>query len=136
MSDNRREALEALRDKVKAGVDIQPREFRVIAPEGLIANDDLYEFWIDAWVNAEKAHNGSLDAARVLHDAVLPGWGASISVKERDDGFVMAWLSENLNHNPKARRAEYRGYKIDPARAWLLAILSALISETPKGETP
>ena len=135
MSDNRREALEALRDKVKAGNDIQPREFRVIAPEGLIANDDLYEFWIDAWVNAEKAHNGSLDAAKALHKAVLPDLGWEVTRVSKYPGMIPG-------SSPFEFRADvgwgttWVGRADDPARAWLLSILSALISETPKRETP
>lgn len=134
MSDNRREALEALRDKVKAGVEVQPREFRVIAPEGLIANDDLYEFWIDAWVNAEKAHNGSLDAAKALHDAVLPGWVIhDMGNNSRSMGWTVVIASKAGDYASSHEGQDCR--QENPARAWLLSILSALISETPKGET-
>ena len=75
------------------------------------------------------AYNGSLDAAQRIHEAALPGWGATISVKERDDGFVRAWVSENANHVAKARHSDCRAYKISPARAWLIAIIKALIEK-------
>jgi hypothetical protein len=81
----------------------------------------------DGW--AELAYHGSLDAALRLHEALLPGWGWAVDW--RDDGFVMAWLSPNLNRMPEAERAaaplvDERNYSGKPARAWLLAILRAM----------
>jgi hypothetical protein len=78
---------------------------------------------------AWQAYNGSLDAALRLHEALLPGWGWAVDW--RDDGFVMAWLSPNLNRMPEAERAaaplvDERNYSGKPARAWLLAILRAM----------
>jgi hypothetical protein len=78
---------------------------------------------------ASRAYNGSLDAALRLHEALLPGWGWAVDW--RDDGFVMAWLSPNLNRMPEAERAaaplvDERNYSGKPARSWLLAILRAL----------
>lgn len=71
--------------------------------------------------DAIKAFRGSLDAAKALHDALLPGWG---------------WM---LNHMAGAARGASDGALVDavepfrshgansynPARAWLLAILRA-----------
>ncbi len=97
------------------GLDIGRRGFRCIAPAGLIPNDELYEVWIDNWTNAEKAHLGSLDAAKALHEAVCPN--QSVRIDRRSRGWVV-WLD-----NP------HQGISQNPARAWLLAILSALIAE-------
>lgn len=63
------------------------------------------------------AHNGSLDAALEIHNAVLPGWEYGY------DGSI-AWVKI------KGLRTSYRhdagnGYT---SRAWLIAILSALIA--------
>lgn len=67
-----------------------------------------------------KAFNGSLDAAKALHDAVLP------------DLLWDIWCGTDMN----GRR--YYGcniatvdtaYHTDPARAWLIAILRALIAQ-------
>jgi hypothetical protein len=81
------------------------------------------------WEEVTMAMNGSLDAALRLHEALLPGWGWAVDW--RDDGFVMAWLSPNLNRMSEAERAtaplvDERNYSGKPARAWLLAILRAL----------
>ena len=85
------------------------------------------------WQDFDKIMLGdSLNAAQRLHEAFLPGWGATISVKERDDGFVRAWVSENSNHVDNARHSDCRAYKISPARAWLIAIIKALIEKEGK----
>jgi len=62
------------------------------------------------------AHSGSLDAAKALHDAVLPGWwfaiqptGANVDSLVPHDGSLSMAANDN------------------PARAWLLAIIRALI---------
>jgi len=65
---------------------------------------------------AKTAYHGSLDAAKALHEAVLPEWwfaiqptGATVGKMERThDGNVFDGANQN------------------PARAWLLAILRAL----------
>ena len=73
------------------------------------------------WSDVEKAFDGSLDAAKALHEAVLPkrywlieewdgAWEASIPISRRES--IDATSEEN------------------PARAWLTVILEALIIET------
>ena len=59
---------------------------------------------------AGEAYRGSIDAAKALHEAVLPGqdWSISPSKSYAGNGF--------------------KGESKDPARAWLLAILKALHS--------
>jgi len=76
---------------------------------------DVCKYWESN--DTAKAFGGSLDAAKRLHDALLPGWGwdvLSVSeavVHESVAGFRMrAILAESDN----------------PARAWLLSILKAL----------
>ena len=64
--------------------------------------------------NARLAYNGSLDAAKALHEAVLPGWGFCVTqVGANVEGSVEAYYSDNIN----------------PARAWLIAIIRALIAQ-------
>lgn len=61
-----------------------------------------------------RAYNGSLDAAKRLHDALLPGWWAMLRHSTRPCvtvGYVDA-VQEALDE--------------DLARAWLLAILRAM----------
>ena len=66
--------------------------------------------------DSHDAYRGSLDAAKRLHDALLPGWGWDLC----DDGeakvFEYTFSAE-----------EYVGVCRDnPATAWLLAILRAV----------
>lgn len=103
----RKEALIALRDKVRDGEHWHFDETPV--PDG------FPECWIDAY-------NGSLDAALALHEAVLPWWGfeiceysASVSNRQTDDWLAHCKCFDANNNNP--------------ARALLLAILEALIAE-------
>ncbi len=85
---------------------------------GLMEDTLSYETW-DIFIGA---YNGSLDAAKAMHDAVLPGWGfevcefaADVTNRHTDDGLDgYKWFNSNCDN---------------PARAWLIAILKALISE-------
>ena len=66
----------------------------------------------------------AMGAAKVLHEAVLPGWDAAISI-----GACHVSLSEPIGSDPV--RGWYPGpaaTSATPARAWLLAILDVLIA--------
>jgi hypothetical protein len=71
-------------------------------------------------MSAFRAFNGSLDAARELHDATLPGvfW----HIGHLDEGYVPTVAHEHYTDNPS-----WHGFNMCPARAWLIAILEALI---------
>lgn len=78
------------------------------------------------WGEAHKAFNGSLDAAKRLHDALLPeygyhlgGWGARV------------WLYSDRPHWDGSNRQEVEMPNA-PARAWLLAVLKALENQHEK----
>jgi len=64
---------------------------------------------------------GSLDAAKALHEAVLPGW--SFAVASHSPRATLHPPKFNLPHI-KAVHAE----AANPARAWLSAIIEALIA--------
>ena len=99
---NRKQDLIELRDNVAAGVwpdDTTP----------------IGEISYEAQAHLMLAFNGSLDAAKALHEAVLPE--QSIRIEKRVGGWVV-WLD-----NP------FQGINDNPARAWLLAIISALIAQ-------
>ena len=69
------------------------------------------------------AHYGSLDAALQLHNAVLPGWHWSLY---DTDGLGKPHAQvepPEFSFEPIMASAD------NPARAWLLAILKALIEE-------
>ena len=67
------------------------------------------------------AYCGSLDAAKALHDALLPGWFPGMS-KNIHHGHWYAWVQDKAT-------AHFSAVEPDPARAWLLAILRALIAQ-------
>ena len=110
----RKEALAELIAKVEAGE---------AWPMGRVA--DRYDVGIMGahWSQAYKACNGSLDAAKALHEAVLPGWTFVI-------GPAAAHLWRNEDYGDPFC-APYEGKSDNPARAWLLAILHALHSMEP-----
>jgi hypothetical protein len=76
------------------------------------------------------AYCGSLDATKALHDAVLPRVN-QYTIDEGPSGCgcsIVIWpngLSGDLE-------LEFEGYDDHPARAWLLAILEALIAQEAK----
>lgn len=111
------EALQTLAEKVEAGESLSGDvEFwaalNVVFPRrGALASE------------VAKAYHGSLDAAKALHDAVLPGWSANVWSYPEDDADV----SVTKAGSGYAKDAEVKGD--NPARAWLLSILKALIAE-------
>jgi hypothetical protein len=83
------------------------------------------------------AYNGSLDAAKALHDAVLPGWvvrhtwggplGAdAIAIPAPYTHVFRPRMSES-DEPLGANSSGYEG--CNPARAWLIAILTAMIAQ-------
>ena len=106
----RKQALTELRDKVKAGDYLRWGHFA----KGIGLRPD------DRHISAHWAYNGSLDAAKALHEAVLPAHRARLDVGRRN----RAWIVTPDNKKTDA-------YADTPARAWLLAILEALIAQEP-----
>jgi hypothetical protein len=108
---DRKEALEALLAKVMAGE----------------CSADGFNIFVDPYDDdspqvrnyAYQSYNGSLDAALALHEAVLPGeWFSSC-------GSWGACVSNDATHVSDSYQCESATY----ARAWLIAIIKALISE-------
>ena len=106
----RLEELKDLRAKVQAGAwDFSPTaSARVVFTYKSASADDL-------GLTARAAFEGSLDAAKALHDAVLPGWSWNLA----SDASAGVW-------GPMATCV---GYSSTPARAWLIAILESLIAQ-------
>lgn len=96
------EALKALAEKVEAGA-LDWNYCGVQHVHGIGMNETM-------WV----AYQGSLDAAKALHEAVLPGWAWSVD----DDG------EASVGNGPQCAYL-----KDKPASAWLIAILKALIAQ-------
>jgi len=111
----RREALEAAIDSLEAGDNPTQAEWIVLFPD--LPTDDDYP----RTRMAAGAAVGWLDAAKALHDAVLPGWRAIICT----DGNCSL-----LPCDQKGKTVEHI-HADNPARAWLLAILEVLIEQEP-----
>lgn len=82
--------------------------------------------------DVSKAMCGSLDAAKALHEALLPGWTVSgiWQVREQTNGQKPTgeWNALLFGVFPE-RYLHAEGICKIAARAWLLAILRALIAE-------
>lgn len=65
----------------------------------------------------------SLNDARALHTARLPGWGVD-RVRFSPSGAAVVQIAEAASAGSSSRRRA-RAEGDDPARAWLLAILAA-----------
>jgi hypothetical protein len=90
----------------------------------------------DKW--AELAYHGSLDAAKALHEAVLPGWKPRMPAAPWNEK-SFAVEGPTLVDDPEGDCSGFPSFvgKSDtPARAWLLAILRALIAQEKAAHTP
>jgi len=70
-------------------------------------------------MDAVDAFDGSLDAAKALHDAMLPEWGYMITSKRS------ACVSAPDDLHEVGVKGQLGVVEGNPARAWLLAILKA-----------
>lgn len=75
------------------------------------------------WQQSRDAYHGSLDAAKALHDALLPGWSwqHGLAVGGRGSYAATVWLAHENDSLWKVNFA----VSSNPARAWLIAILKA-----------
>ena len=110
---DRKEALIALREKVRAG-SVSQRD------------GSLYKLFGDDWLCAfDIIEWGSLEAAAILMRKTLPhsdGWYWSVSMARSGAGATV-W------HEPDKCVATFTAKANTPARALLLAILEALIAK-------
>ena len=115
---NNLEALKALLAKVEAGeVHNYASTFAIVRClntqfDTSILNDLLV-----------KAYTSDLNAAKALHEAVLPGW-SWVKPDGPEMGSIRVFGPDNGDFYPSAI-----GKASNPARAWLIAILKALIAE-------
>lgn len=112
------EALKDLAAKVEAGdVSSHAKDLRLV-------RDAIW----DEWYQFGMAYNGSLDAAKALHEAVLPGCSQYSIVTDPTCLRVnVAWWPDGLSGKREISGEAWHGG--NPARAWLLAILRALIAQ-------
>ena len=113
----RKEALGALLAEVEAGA----------------ASDNLWPIMTGhlsgaKQIYAMRAYKGSLDAAKALHDAVSPVINQYSIVTDPTCGKVsVCWWPEGLSVGREVHTESW--FQENPARAWLIAIIKALIVE-------
>lgn len=73
-----------------------------------------------SWL-VDCAYHGSLDAAKALHEALLPGWGSRRTSNSSGNSFSAEVFPGTVG---QPRRQEAYGYHSE-SRAWLLSILKA-----------
>lgn len=78
------------------------------------------------WASVEDAFKGSLDAAKSLHDALLPGWDWSLFVESAEVSKPFVCDGVTYSH-------VYYHEDVNAARAWLICILRALEQEGRDG---
>lgn len=100
----------------------------VEAGTSLPMDGSAYRLFGDGWLHVFDAYHGSLDAAKALHDALLPGWrmdalwqGGHLCSNENDWSCRLRCVSEQRH----AVENDERQALPNPARAWLIAILRA-----------
>lgn len=114
MADIDRNALAALIEAVEAGTATMHDFARVFPSESAYGKT--------TWGTAHNAFSGDLNAAKALHEALLPGWHWFVS-QCRSGGRATVW------HDLDKCRASFSADDPVPSRALLLAILRALASE-------
>jgi hypothetical protein len=128
-------ALQELLAKVEAG-NIDPKRS---IPEFAVMFETFSTAQLPICVSAFRAYSGSLDAAKALHEAVLPEWDyiirngteEDLGLNSQDgggpDAYFASVYNKNPNTNPDAER--FQAWSETPARAWLIADIQALIAQ-------
>ena len=111
---------------------------RKAALQELLAKVEAGMIWGDDWpvmagmssygITIMRAYNGSLDAALALHNAVLPDAGWDVYRTSKYPGMIPG----SSRHEFAAKvgwGTTHRGEADNPARAWLCAIIQALIAK-------
>ena len=121
----RKQALAELIAKVEAGEAVQDMDGWFHLPLTVKADKTFRSHMATVWT----AYEGSLDAAKALHEAVLPGWRWDVTAH------AASVQDPKAKPNPKfpSSWGLFDGCITDnPARAWLLAILRALHEMEPE----
>lgn len=112
MTNTTKPELLALAGRVEAGKDVSAEQlYSTLKP--------TRDNWLDvpSMVFIESL-NGSIDATKALHDAVLPGWHVDIHIQGGFNSHVI------VGHD-KPSLQHHRGRATTPAAAWVAAILRA-----------
>lgn len=125
-------ALEVLLGKVKAGSEFYcPSKGFHLAMGGKTYE---WEGQTKGAMHVGEAYRGSLDAAKALHDAVLPEWIVHRLGQRHGNVWetCLFQLDREGWHSTGCLKSE--AWSANPARSWLIAIIKALIA-IEKGQT-
>ena len=122
------EAMEQLAKVLSEGIKYETMGHALLCQKAFPKPDD-FDGSREAYANsdAQKAilawRNNSLDAAKAIHESMLPEWG-------------WVWSDAGKGHvtpnSQKYSRLAQTAEASEPARAWLLAILKALIAKNKR----
>ena len=119
-------SIRELREAVEVGIATGGPADALVVPKAMgdliasvLGDDD------ELWSDFVEAHDGSLDAAKRLHDALLPGW--------RVEAFNLDGEVVLRRDRPMDRAYGDALNSGEVARAWLLALLRALEQEGRDG---
>lgn len=115
-------ALDRLIEAVDAGRwDAHAATRDGVLPKAQVIDND----WVDCYTLAALAFRGSLASAKRLHEELLPRWRVA-GIRQEDNGFWWVELREGYITSYTNVVIAPKGFDaVDPARAWLLAILKA-----------
>lgn len=109
-------ALDALIEAVEAG-SLPEEDWRLMHDIWSPRN------WHEIGHNVRYSMHGSLDAAKALHEALLPGWEWGVTLNSDEPtpaAYVAKWGA------PEGSMGDgFEAQADNPARAWLLAVLKA-----------
>lgn len=131
------DSLRALEAAVKAGT----ATIGAMEPLAIAAFPDDAGSRAPTFMHVWAAYRGSLDAALALHRAILPEWMVSTMCQLLDLGDDMEYTGTASDWMVNLARCD-GSLTMDsevaetPARAWLLAILAALIAEAERDLAP
>jgi hypothetical protein len=119
-------ALQELLAKVEAGVKYETMGHTLLCQKAFPKPQD-FDGSREAYANSNAQlavlawRNGSLNAAKALHEAVLPEWGRSVDATAPEMGIEVKLHS--------AESVSIGDHQPTEARAWLIAIIKAIIAQ-------
>jgi hypothetical protein len=128
------EALTALRDKVKAGEPYETMGHTQMCqrafpkPDNFDGSREAYAK-SDAQMAILAWRNDDLNAAKALHEAVLAGWSTEIICRPFGISPHQWHIRLSTDSTGWGNGKSCSASNETPARAWLLAILEALIAQ-------
>ena len=126
-----KEQMLKLAERVEAGWDYQtdPDDGMLFDIAGALTNGTCDAGWVGSVERAIR----SLDAAKALHDFMLPGWNYELTchnvISGNEKGKTAFWIHIGKDLYDKDSLDVHYGEAYNPAAAWVAAILRAKAGE-------